>query len=200
VEAAHDEGAHGAPQGPEHERPQDGVQDGAAVAGEPKAPHHGTRGLAPGPRGCWAVKANGEACGASKMRQADYCSAHMGLGVSQDPAAWSGIGGAAASRKAAQRAELRLALGVSRRSSPRQALKAATAQRAGELAWRAVDAALDPKVEATKAADLALRLFDAVDPLSTLTVSAALPDSVDALQGMSFSGLQSLALAQGLVD
>jgi len=77
---------------------------------------------------------------------------------------------------------------------------AATAQRAGELAWRAVDAALDPKVEATKAADLALRLFDAVDPLSTLTVSAALPDDPDALQGIGLAGLQSLALAQGLVD
>jgi len=184
----------------EPETSQDGVQDGAAVAGEPKAPRHGTRGLAPGPRGCWAVKANGEACGASKMRQADYCSAHMGLGVSQDPAAWSGIGGAANAERLARRAELRLALGVTRIGNPRQALRAATAQRAGELAWRAVDAALDPKVEATKAADLALRLFDAVDPLSTLTVSAALPDSVDALQGMSFSGLQSLALAQGLVD
>jgi len=113
---------------------------------------------------------------------------------------WSGIGGAANAEKSAQRAAIRLAFGSTRTFSPRGALKAATALQAGQVAGRVVGAVLDPAVPPAQAARLGLDLIDAVDPLATVSFETALPDSVDALQGMSFSGLQSLALAQGLVD
>ena len=197
-----------ATQGAEHERDHGEIavldaeqRDGGAQA--VKQPAHGRRGSAPGPRGCWAVKADGEPCAAPRAARldSDYCSAHTGeSGVAANPALWAGRGGQAHAERSRQRAALRLALGVDRSYGPRAALRAASALRAGEVAGRAVGAILDPKVDPVRAAELALRLIDAVDPLSTVSIETVLPDDPHALQGMSLTDLQSLALGQGLVD
>ena len=171
-----------------------------AAQEEPKAPAHGTRGTARGLRGCWAVNKRGEPCAAPSLKERDYCSAHLGLGISRDPAAYSKLGGEAASRKAAQRAELRLVLGVDRRSSPRRILQAQTALRAAEISGRIVDAVVDPKVRPEVAARLGLDLIDAVDPATTLTLTASMPSDLDGLNGLSLSQLQALAETNGLSE
>ena len=147
--------------------------DSAALPASPQQPFHGSRGDAPGPGGCWAVKADGQPCRAARTRISDYCSAHSGLGIAADPASYSpkGIAASAESRRA--KAELRLALGITRPNSPRSVLKGLVGMNATRLAGRAVNAALDPEQEPLKAADLALRLIDAADPKDHLAVSVS---------------------------
>jgi hypothetical protein len=91
---------------------------------------------------------------------------------------------------------LRIALGITRSDSPRSALKAAVGLSRERLAWRAVDAALDPSVPSEKAVPAVLSLIDAVDPQAEMTLSTALPEG--GIQGMSLSQLISFADANGI--
>lgn len=166
-----------------------------ALAPSPGQPFHGTRGDAPGPLGCWAVKRDGQPCRAATVRGQDYCSAHSGLGIARDPAHYApaGIAASAASRR--NKAELRLVLGITRPGSPRSALKAAAGLNAVRLAGRAVSAALDPEVRPEVAAKLALDIIEATDPKDQNTVSVS--GSIDPSTA-TLSELMSFAEAHGI--
>jgi len=134
------------------------------------------------------------------VRSSDYCSAHSGLGISQDPAGFAAKGGKALAERSERRAALRLALGLDRAYGPRAALKAAASLEASRIAGRVIGTVIDPKVDPVRAADLGLRLIDAVDPLVSVSVETEMPADLDALQGMSLGQLQAIAKGNGLLD
>jgi len=166
-----------------------------ALPASPSQPFHGSRGDAPGPLGCWAVKRDGQPCRAAAAKGGDFCSAHSGLGISADPAAHSPAGIRASAESRRRRAELRLVIGRTRPSSPRSVLKALANVNAERLAGRAVSAALDPEVRPDTAAKLALEIIEATDPKdqATLTVSGSIDPSTATL-----SELMSFAEAHGI--
>jgi hypothetical protein len=157
-------------------------------------PFHGTRGLVPGPMGCWAVKKDGQPCRAAVIRGRDFCSAHSGLGISENPKAFSPSGIAASAEKRRKRAELRLVLGITRPSSARSTLRALVGLNAERLAGRAVDAALDPSLSPRERVDLSLRLIEAAEPKQQIT--ASIEGSIDPSTA-SFSELLSFAEGRG---
>ena len=154
-----------------------------ALPASPGQPFHGTRGDAPGPLGCWAIKRDGQPCRAAKVGGSDFCSAHSGLGIAKDPAAFAPAGIRASAESRRRRAELRLVIGRTRPDSPRSALKALANVNAARLAGRAVSAALDPEVRPDTAAKLALEIIEATDPKdqSTLTVHGSIDPSTASL-------------------
>ena len=182
--------------------------DSAALPASPQEPFHGTRGDAPGPGGCWAVKKDGQPCRAAVLTAegADFCSAHSGLGIASDPSAhWPrGVKASAESRR--RKAELRLVLRSTRLASPRSALKALANVNAERLAGRAITAALDPDTEPLKAADLALRIINEADPRdqAVLSVEGSIDPSTASLsQLLSFAEHHQISLdgpGDGLIE
>jgi len=165
---------------------------------EPKAPAWSVRGDAPGLRGCWAVNKRSEPCGAPVLKDSDYCSAHSGLGVAEDPARWSEIGRVASAESRARRADLRLAIGVPRLNTPRGVLAAEAYLSAERVARRVVGAVLDPAVPPAQAARLGLDLVNAVDPQVTATLTASVPTDPDGVSKLSLSQLLTLGEQMGI--
>jgi len=157
--------------------------DSAALVPAPGQPFHGSRGATPGPGGCWAVKRDGQPCRAAAIREADFCSAHSGLGIAGNPLEFQPRAVAASAQSRRAKAELRLALGITRPNSPRSALKALANQNALRLAGRAVSAALDPEVRPEVAAKLALDIIEQADPKdqNVLSVSGSIDPSTASL-------------------
>lgn len=156
-------------------------------------PVYGVRAQQPGPRGCWALKRDGNHCGAAKRKDSDFCTAHSGLGVAQDPARWAPIAQQRSAENRQRRAALRLELGISRPSSIRGMLRGAVwAERE-----RVVAAALSP-ITATEGASPALRsktalaLLDAVEPQPRATLDVPLPTTPDGVDGLSLAELRAL--------
>ena len=157
--------------------------DSAALVPAPGQPFHGSRGARPGPGGCWAVKRDGQPCRAAVIKERDFCSAHSGLGIAGNPLEFQPRAVAASAQSRRAKAELRLALGITRPNSPRSALKALAGQNALRLAGRAVSAALDPEVRPEVAAKLALDIIEQADPKdqNVLSVSGSLDPSTASL-------------------
>lgn len=170
--------------------------DSAGLPTEPQQPFHGSRGTTPGHRGCWALNRAGEPCGAARRADSEFCNAHSGIGVSADPKGFSAKGRASAQINRRRRADLRIALGVTRPNSPRGLLKLAANREAERLAWRAVDAALDPSLPSDRAVSTVLSLIEAVDPQAHVELSTSLPEG--GIGGMSLAQLVSFAEANGI--
>jgi hypothetical protein len=144
------------------------------------------------------VKKDGQPCRAAVTRATDFCSAHSGLGITADPAAFAPAGIRASAESRRRRAELRLVIGRTRPGSPRAALKALANVNAERLAGRAVSAALDPLVRPDTAAKLALEIIEATDPKdqNTLTVSGSFDPSTASLSElMSFAHSHGISLS-----
>lgn len=165
---------------------------------EPSAPAWSVRGDAPGLRGCWAVNRQGEPCGAPRRNDSDYCAAHSGFGVAEDPARWSEIGRVASAESRRRRADLRLAIGVPRLNTPRGVLAAATFVEAERVARRVVGAVLDPAVPPAQAARLGLDLVNAVDPQVTATLTTSVPTDPEGVSKLSLSQLLTLGEQMGI--
>jgi len=163
---------------------------------EPVAPRWGTRGQAPGERGCWATKVNGQPCAAARRNDSDYCNAHHGAGLAADPLAASLRGRVASAQARRRRADLRLALGATRLDSPRGALRAAAWVEARAIAERTIGAILDPKLSPEATVKAALAVLDAIDPVQELTLTGELDPS--AVEALSWSELQAAAERLGL--
>lgn len=163
-----------------------------------KLPVHSTRGAAPGLRGCWALNKAGDPCGAPRRGDSDYCSAHSGYGVAGDPKGWSRIGVQASAESRRRRADLRLAVGVTRLNTPRGVLAAATFLESERLARRVVGAVLDPAVPPAQAARLGIDLVNAVDPLAVVSVSAPLPSHPDGVADLSLQQLLAVGESLGI--
>lgn len=170
--------------------------DSTGLPAEPQQPFHGSRGSEPGHRGCWALNTRGDPCGAARRGDSDFCNAHSGVGVAANPKGFAAKGLEAANRNRRRRADLRIALGVTRPNSPRGLLKLAVNREAERLAWRAVDAALDPSVPSEKAIPAVLSLIEAVDPQAQIELSTALPEG--GVKAMSLDELVSFAEANGI--
>ena len=157
----------------------------------PSLPMHSVRGTAPGPRGCWAVKKDGQPCGAARRSDSDYCNAHAGHGVARDPAFYQPLATKARSENVRVRTEMRLALGTTRPGSPRAALRARANAHADKLAEAAVGGAL-------KDGSLALRLIREVDPVVEVSVSApVVPSTPEGVEALSYRELLAIAAAYG---
>jgi hypothetical protein len=173
----------------------EGADNDSALPTAPQQPFHGTRGAAPGPRGCWAIASHGSPCAAARRADSDFCNAHSGIGVAANPKGFAAKGLEQSRINRRRRADLRLALGITRKDSPRSALKAAVGLSKERLAWRAVDAALDPSMPSEKAVPAVLSLINEVDPQAELTLSTA--DS-SAIHSLSLDEALALARAEGL--
>jgi len=155
-------------------------------------PFHGVRGDAPGPKGCWAITRAGSPCGAAALHGGDFCFAHAGAGgVAADPAKYSPVAHAARREHIAERARMRLALGLTRSTGPRAVLRAKAIAGSERLAAAAYDAALDNGA-------LALKLIREVDPPLEATVSVSLPTSEDEIDKLTLRELELLE-ARGLI-
>lgn len=157
----------------------------------PAQPFHGSRGDAPGPRGCWALKRDGSPCGAARRADGDYCNAHSGLGVAKNPAEWAPLAQKASAENRRRRAALRLELGITRPQSIRGMLRAQAwveRERVAAAALAGLDA--DSPAQRSRAA---LAIIDAVEPQQRATLDVPLPSSPDGLDGMSLSELRQLA-------
>lgn len=169
-----------------------------APSQEGEAPRYGTRGTAPGRRGCWAVSKAGNPCAAPRRGDSEYCNAHSGMGVASDPKGHSEIGSRRAAEQRTRRAELRLILGSTRMDSPRTALRAAAILNAERLAGRAIAAALDPSVDVLSAGKHALSVIDAADPRQQQTAVLTGNLNGEAIEGMGFRELLSFAQGHGI--
>ena len=169
-----------------------------APSQEGEAPRYGTRGTAPGRRGCWAVSKAGNPCAAPRRGDGEYCNAHSGVGVAENPSGFS----EAAVRKSAEvrrrRAELRLVLGSTRLDTPRGVLRAQTLLNAERVAGRVLGAVLDPDVRPETAAKLGLDLIEAVDPRQSAEVTMTGNLNGEAIEGMGFRELLSFAQGHGI--
>jgi hypothetical protein len=161
-------------------------------------PTHSTRGTAPGLRGCWATNKRGDPCGAARRADGDYCNAHSGHGVAEDPARWAVVGAAKNNEIRRRRATLRLALGHTRLNTPRGLLKAAVYAQAEAVAEAALSPILDSTPPSVAKANLAMALIREVEPTVQATVSVALPDDPEGVDGLSLSALLSLAQEHGI--
>ena len=165
---------------------------------EPKAPAWSVRGDAPGPRGCWALNKHGDPCGAPRRNSGDYCGAHSGLGVASDPKGHSRIGVTRSAESRRRRADLRLAIGVSRLNTPRGVLAAETFASAERIAGRVVGAILDPQTPPVQAARLGIELVNAVDPQVTATLTQSVPTDPEGVAKLTTSQLLSLGEQMGI--
>lgn len=163
-----------------------------------KQPAWSTRGAAPGLRGCWALNRQGQPCGAPRRNDGEYCSAHSGLGVAADPKGHSRIGVARSVENRQRRAELRLAVGVSRLNTPRGVLAAETFRSAERVARRVVGAVLDPAVPPATAAKLGLDLINVVDPQAMLTAQTSIPSTPEGVADLSLGALLSIGEQMGI--
>src|SRR4029453_5135565 len=163
-----------------------------------KLPAWSTRGSAPGPRGCWALNKHGDPCSAARRADGDYCNAHSGLGVAEDPAKWGPIGSAKATENRRRRAMLRTPLETTRPHTPRGVVKAlAYVEREG-IAGRVVGAILDPAVPSGQAARLGLDLLQAVDPPGEATLTASTPSPPEGVADLSLTQLLTLGEQMGI--
>lgn len=174
--------------------PTDSVQE------ELPAPAYGVRGDAPGPRGCWAVKRNGEPCGAAPRRGEPYCNGHSGHGVAMNPAEWSAKGRAASAESRRRRAALRLALGITGTGSPRSLLKAAVVADAERVVAAALSPIGDPDLGSVQRSRAALSLLDATDPMAQASLELPLPTDPQGVEQMSLEDLRALALQVGIAQ
>jgi len=163
-----------------------------------KLPHLSTRGDAPGPRGCWALNKRGEGCGAARRADSDYCNAHSGIGIVEDPTKWSAIASAKSAENRRRRATLRLALGVTKANTPRGVLKAAAFAESEAIAGRVIGAVLDPATPSVSAARLGLDLINSVDPPVVATVTTPLPSDPEGVSTLSMSQLFELGERLGI--
>jgi hypothetical protein len=176
-----------------------------AHASEPHSlpqPFHSTRGTAPGPRGCWAMsKRTGQPCSAAKRSDSDFCNAHTGIGIVQDPKGNSVKGALVKQERAALRAQMRILLGNTRTDTPRAALKAAATLNAKRIAGRAVDAILSPSTPDAKAAALAIQLVNTVDPpvQAEISVSGTIPQTNEELDAAFADGSILNLIRSGLL-
>jgi hypothetical protein len=176
------------------EERQDAGSEGADDS--PPQPFHSARADAPGPKGCWALARHGESCHAPAMRGHSYCAAHSGKGVSGNPSLYSPIGQAAKREQFAIRATIRAMYGSNRATSPRAVLRAHVDRNAERLVGTAVNAALDPKSDPLKAANLAIRLISEADPPAQATMEVRAELTPEDVEKLSWS--EALALAQQL--
>jgi hypothetical protein len=156
---------------------------------ELQLPRYSTRGTAPGLRGCWATNRQGEPCGAARRADSDYCNAHSGYGVAENPGRYAALGGATLRRRAA----IRATLGITRSSTPRGVLKAAVHAESERLALAALDGALNSELSPAVRASHALKLIDAVDPLTQVSTLVELPDNAEGVESLSLSQLLCIA-------
>lgn len=156
-------------------------------------PAHSTRGTAPGQRGCWALNKQGEPCGAARRADSDYCNAHSGFGVAEDPAKWAVIGAAVNAENRRRRATLRLALGGTRLSTPRGILKAAVFADGDAVVRAALAGATDPSLPLAQRSRHALALIDAVDPPVQASLELTLPTDPDGVNQLGLAELEALA-------
>lgn len=173
----------------------DGADLDSALPAVLAQPFHGSRGTAPGPRGCWAINKAGFPCSAPVRSDGEFCNAHSGIGVASDPKGHSQAGSRAAAESRRRRADLRLIIGSTRMDTPRGALRAQVLLSAERLAGRAVGAALDPALHPRDAVNSVLALVDAVDPRTTAT--AVVTGEIDPSTA-SLSQLLSFAEAHGI--
>ena len=159
-------------------------------------PAWGVRAEQPGPRGCWARKANGDLCGAAPRRGEDFCNAHSGLGVAKNPAEWSVIGRERSAESRAERAALRLELGITRPDSIRGMLRARV-WAARERVASAALAGLDSESPSARSRS-ALALLDAVEPQPKAALSLPLPSNPEGVEGMGLAELRAVAERLGL--
>jgi hypothetical protein len=157
-----------------------------------KLPVHSTRGAAPGLRGCWAVNKQGDPCAAARRADGDYCNAHSGLGVAENPAKWARVGSAVAVENRRRRAMLRMELGIPRVNSPRGELKARAYVEREAVAARVVSAVLDPSVPSAQAARLGLELINTVDPPLQASVTAEIPTDPEGVNQLGLAELLAL--------
>lgn len=161
-------------------------------------PHYGTRGSAPGRRGCWAETKAGNPCAAPRRGDSEYCNAHSGIGVAENPSGFS----PEAVRKSAEvrrrRAELRLVLGSTRLDTPRGVLRAQALLNAERVAGRVIGAVLDESTPPATAAKLGLDLIEAVDPRQSAEVTMTGNLNGEAIEGMGFRELLSFAQGHGI--
>jgi len=165
---------------------------------EPKAPAWSVRGDAPGPNGCWALNKRGEPCSSFGRRDGDYCNAHSGLGLAADPKGHSKVGVARSAENRRRRADLRLAIGVSRLNTPRGVLAAQAFMDAERIGRRVVGAVLDPAVPPAQAARLGIDLINAVDPQVTATLTTELPTTPEGVGKLSLEQLLTLGEQLGI--
>jgi len=170
------------------------AEDAQAV----KQPTHSTRGTTPGLRGCWAVNKHGDPCGAARRADGDYCNAHSGYGVAEDPAKWAVVGAARNNEIRRRRATLRLALGETRLNTPRGILRQAVFAQSLAVAEAAMSPITDSAASSMQRHQAAMKLIEVVEPTAQVTVSAPLPDNPEGVDGLSLSALLSLAEAHGL--
>jgi hypothetical protein len=160
-------------------------------------PAYGTRASEPGPRGCWAVKANGAPCGAARRRDGDFCGAHSGIGVAADPGRYAAIGQRASAESRTRRKELRHSLGITRPNTARGTLRALVFVERERIARAALApiGSSDPAL----AHRAALALLDAVEPHERVELVTQLPTDPAAIAGMGLEELERLE-AQGALD
>lgn len=161
-------------------------------------PTHSTRGTAPGLRGCWALNKAGEPCGAARRAEGDYCNAHSGYGVAEDPKRWAVVGAAKNNEIRRRRATLRLALGDTRLKTPRGMLKASVYAQSEAVASAAMSPILDASASSMQRHTAALALLREVEPMAQVTVSQPLPDDPEGVEGLSLTALLSLAEQHGI--
>ena len=167
----------------------------ALVAGKPE-PRYGTRADSPGPRGCWATKRDGTPCGAARRADGDFCNAHSGLGVAEDPAKYAPLAQRASAENRRRRAALRLELGITRPSSLRSLLKASVFAERERVVAAAMSPLSDPDASSSLRSKTALALLDAVDP--PMQASVEVPFDAQGIEALSLSQLRQLAQqAQG---
>ena len=77
-------------------------------------------------------------------------------------------------------------------------MRVAALASAGEIASRAVEAALDPKLSSDRAVRALLDLVEAVEPRAELTVSASLPSSAEEVEQMGLEELMRVAQAHAI--
>jgi hypothetical protein len=77
-------------------------------------------------------------------------------------------------------------------------LKAAVHREAERIAWRAVDACLDPELPSEKALRGALDLIEAADPQPKAELRMSADLTPEGVQSMSYSELLSFAQAHGI--
>jgi hypothetical protein len=142
------------------------IPEGVVVPEGARIPEGATFFDGPDDGKCRVVKSSGERCGAPRMSRFGLCAGHAGRGLSSDP-------GAASERSREIRAKLkarRQLLGVPPlgRASPRQLARVQALERAEEVAAALIGPLDDPTLSATGRQLGALRLLDAVLPLTTV--------------------------------
>jgi hypothetical protein len=156
-------------------------------------PVYGTRAPEPGPRGCWALKADGTPCGAAARREQDYCGAHSGsTPVAQDPGKWAPIAREASAQARTRRATLRAALGIMKPDSTRGLLKATAYVERERVVAAAMAPLRDLDTRPMDAHRAALALLDAVEPQARAELSVEVPTSAEQVGALGLEELRTL--------